>query len=187
MKNEIFIKEKEKYQTCWSSGKYRQSTPSQSVAKIIEHLKPEKVLDLGCGNGYVVSKLVDKKIDAYGIDITSSAWITKSLVNPQFNILKDRLIEGSIWDMPFKKNEFDVSFSTTLLEHIPEEMVNQTIKEILKVTKEKTIHYIDTKQPQNQFGYKVHMTIKPVRWWINKFAEFNDKKIKVIIKDKKDI
>ena len=35
--------------------------------------KGDKVLDIGCAKGFFVNDLVDKGIDAYGIDISSYA------------------------------------------------------------------------------------------------------------------
>ena len=37
-------------------------------------LKPgDKVLDIGCAKGYLIKEFLDKKIDAYGLDISKYA------------------------------------------------------------------------------------------------------------------
>jgi len=177
--------EKEKYTACWKTGEYQQSEQSYWIVEIIKNLKPDsKVLDFGCGNGFVVKKLVDSGIDAYGIDITNTGWTKTSKVNPVLNIPKDRLFEAPLWKTPFDNKEFDITFSTTVLEHIPPGMVAPTLKEILRITKEKTIHYVDTVKEQEQFGENLHMTVQPCDWWLKEFARHNSDNIECIIEDK---
>ena len=181
----IEINEKEKYANCWATGEYKQSEQSYWVIDVIKNLNPKsKVLDLGCGNGFVVKKLVDNGIDAYGVDITSKGWMQKSRVNPSIKILKERLFEAPLWKTPFLDKEFDITFSTTVLEHIPTEMVAPTIKEILRITKEKTIHYVDTVKEQEQFGQNLHVTVQPCDWWLVQFNQGNYHRVECIVQDK---
>ncbi|MDZ4241618.1 MAG: class I SAM-dependent methyltransferase, partial [Candidatus Omnitrophota bacterium] len=185
-----FLKENEKgkYTSCWGTGRYVQSEQSFWITEIIKSLNPKsKVLDLGCGNGFVVKRLVDNGIDAYGVDITSAGWMKKSEVNPAFKVLQDRLHEAPLWEIPFADKEFDMTFSTTVLEHIPTEKVDLTIKEILRVTKRKTIHYVDTVKEQEQFGENLHMTVQPCDWWLKKFAENNTDNVECIVRDKHEL
>lgn len=177
--------EKVKYASCWETGEYKQSEQSYWIVEIIKNLNPKsKVLDLGCGNGFVVKKLVDNGIDAYGVDITNTGWTKQSKVNPMLKIPKDRLFEAPLWNTPFGDKEFDITFSTTVLEHIPTEMVGPTIKEILRVTKRKTIHYVDTVKEQEQFGENLHMTVQPCEWWLKEFGRYNNVNIECTIEDK---
>jgi len=176
--------EKEKYNRIWSTGKYLQSPASSWVVDKILATKPSgKVLDVGCGNGYVVSKLLEKGIDAYGIDITKAAWETKSEINPDFRIPKGRLTEASASNIPFKNGEFDTTYSVTLLEHIPPEEVSVVVGEILRVTSNKTIHYINTRSKQQQFGYDLHLTVESLGWWQAWFDKHNSKKVVVVLGD----
>jgi len=180
--------EKGKYADCWTSKKYRQSELSFKISKVIKELNPSgKVLDIGCGNGYAVSKLIKVGIRAYGVDITKSAWMSESEVNPLTSIQRDNLTESPIWDMPYKENEFDISYSTTVLEYIPENMVEKTISEILRVTEHKTIHYVDVDKEQEQFGHKLHLMVKPINWWEEKFEKMNHNNVKIIIRNKREL
>lgn len=180
--------EQTKYATCWGTGAYQQSKQSYWIVEIIKSLKPKsKVLDLGCGNGFVIKKLVDSGIDAYGVDITNTGWTKTSKVNPALNVPKDRLFEAPLWKTPFGDKEFDITFSTTVLEHIPPGMVTPALKEILRITKGKTIHYVDTVKEQEQFGENLHMTVQPCDWWLKEFTQYNRDNIECIVEDKHNL
>lgn len=179
------IKERQKYAHCWGTGLYRQSPTSLAVVGTIATLGFKRVLDLGCGNAYVVRKLLDAGLDAYGVDITNQGWQTESRANPPLLVPTDRLIQAAVWDLPFEEKHFDLTFSITLLEHLPPESVARCISEILRVTKLETVHYIDVKYPQRQFGYNLHLTIRPVGWWAERFDALNDGGMRVVIKEKR--
>ena len=176
--------EKKKYDEVWGTGKYHQSPANSWVIDKILALEPlGKVLDIGCGNGYAVAELLERKVDAHGTDITKAAWKTKSAVNPSFHIPEEKLTEAPASNTPFKNAEFDTTYSVTVLEHIPPEEVSAVIKEILRITSNKTIHYINTEFEQQQFGHDLHLTVKPLEWWQEQFDKYNFKKISVILGD----
>jgi len=164
--------EHDKYSKCWNSGLYTQSKCNNFYKKISSFCFG-KVLDIGAGNGLIVSRLLSEGLDAHGVDITKDAWETKSNVNPYFVSPKSRLTEASVCNLPYEDNEFDVTFSTTLMEHLPESSVDKAISEIARVTKHRTIHWIDTDGEDVQFGMKLHLTVKPKSWWVSKFEKFS--------------
>src|ERR687895_871355 len=61
-----------------------------------------KMLDVGCGQGYHVRDAIEEGIDAYGIEIS-----TYALENALAEV-KDRISFGSITEIPFADEEFDV-------------------------------------------------------------------------------
>ena len=179
--------EKKKYSKIWATGKYLQSPAgSWVIDRILASNPTGKVLDIGCGNGYVVAKLLEKNIDAYGIDITKAAWETKSEINPNFSTPKNRLVEASASSIPFGDGEFNTTFSIMLLEHIPPEEISAVIREVLRVSKNKTIHYVNTMHRQRQFGYDLHLMVEPLRWWQAQFNKYNPKGIVTVLKDCND-
>jgi len=177
--------EKKKYTNCWRTGEYSHSRYVDLLLGVIKKLKPKgKVLDIGCGNGYVVNKLLGFGIDAYGVDITSAGWKTKSKVNPNFPFPVTRLYQAPVWKLPFGNDAFEITFSLTLLEHLPTSFIDKTAEEIIRITYKKSLHYIDISCKQEQFGYDLHLTVKPIVWWERKFRCANSKKLSLYLASK---
>ena len=83
---------------------------------------------------------------------------------------------GYEWaNLPFKDNQFDYTFSTDVLEHIPLEMVEKTIKEIYRITRVETFHCIATVDDPNYPN--VHLTIESIEWWKGQFGKANGKQV----------
>ena len=133
--------------------------------------KGDKLLDIGCGKGIAVKFLRKSCHKATGIDITLEG------------------VEGSrqgfmrmpAWDMSFEDDMFNCTFSTDVMEHIAPELVEKTIKEILRVTKEYTFHVVCTRASVFEPG--LHPTVKPIEWWRAQFQKHNDREIKCVVMD----
>lgn len=83
-------------------------------------LNPKKVLEIGVGNRFVSKYLKEKGLNIVTLDIDRR-------LNP------DML--GSILNMPFEGNSFDVIACYEVLEHLPYENFNKAISEIFRVSK----------------------------------------------------
>lgn len=84
------------------------------------------VIDIGCGEGFVINCLGLPNIT--GIDISRNALIIAKEKNPDCN-----LCSGSIYDISFKENSFDLVIATEVLEHL--EKPELALKEIRRITK----------------------------------------------------
>ena len=125
--------------------------------------KNSKVLCIGCGNGYEVIEYLNQGHDAYGTE-----------VNPiDVKILKGRIINAILPDLPFKDKEFDFLHCTEVLEHVPEEETNEFLKECKRVSK-KQFFSIAT---ELDVPFNTHINIHKPGWWIDKFDE-NEMEIK---------
>jgi SAM-dependent methyltransferase len=128
-----------------------------------------KMLDIGCGEGYYVRDAMDEGINAYGIDIS-----THTLENALAEV-KDRITFGSITEIPFADEEFDVMTAFDVIEHIhPKDTLNM-IEEIRRVLKPDGIVIITT--PNSNFGSWVfdltHINVRPPKFWKLIFQEHN--------------
>jgi 2-polyprenyl-3-methyl-5-hydroxy-6-metoxy-1,4-benzoquinol methylase len=175
--------EKEKYQQIWDSIDYTSGNAiefANTVHRIIqEDHCYANIVDLGCGSGITMKKLMGLGyINVYGIDIT---------LNGIKDVPTDRLLEAPLWNMVegiLNETEWPAptyTISTDVLEHIPPEMVEQTIKEIIAITCYKTIHCIFTRPDKTYCGYEVHLTVKPIDWWQRQFDRLNTKGIEVVL------
>ncbi|MGE4357517.1 MAG: methyltransferase domain-containing protein [Candidatus Omnitrophota bacterium] len=170
-------KEKEKYETAWIRGKETISGRALPLVYLMmRYPKYFSMLELGCGDGTTTKILRESGYIVAGADITLAG----------IKGDKEGFIEAPIWKLPFRANEFDITFSTDVLEHIPPEKVDDAIREIYRVTRKKTFHSIAT------FDHRVeechfHLSVYPIDWWRNKFYSLNEKKIPTEIVDCQDV
>ena len=122
-------------------------------------LKGWKVLDIGCGDGYLVNRLLKEGVDAYGCDITLAG-----IPNPS-----PRFRQCPAWRLPYKDGEFELTITTDVLEHIPEEMIPQVAREIQRITSRISVHIIATFPERKYQGHEVHLTVRPMEWWAQRF------------------
>lgn len=101
---------------------------------ILKEKKREKILDIGCGNGWLTNLLIDKGYDAYGTDASKSGIdIAKSKHNDRFfiqDLTKDDL-PPQLQNIPFS-----TILSTEVIEHLyqPRDYVQFCKKVLLKAS-----------------------------------------------------
>ena len=93
-------------------------------AREIIELNPNKVLEIGIGNGFVSQYLKNRKINVMTLDIDER-------LEPD--------IPGSILDIPFANGSFDTIASYELLEHMPYDDVKKALSEIHRVSQKYAI------------------------------------------------
>lgn len=83
----------------------------------LRELKPNSLLDAGCGEGFTLAKLKNAKIckKLEGIEYIDDAIVLGKKINPKIIIKK-----GTIYKLPYKANSFDVVLCTEVLEHLEE-------------------------------------------------------------------
>jgi len=168
------VDEKLKYETAWNSGDERNSRTALPFAQSIEAQYAGYkglMLDLGCGNGLVVSYLRSKGFNVIGADITLAGLGAeyKDYHNgplPLERASRDYFIEAPLWNLPFPNSAFDLTFSCDVLEHIPPDRVDDVLKEIIRVTKAETHHIIATFADRD-----FHPTVQPISWWSDRFEK----------------
>lgn len=94
--------------------------------------KQKKVLDVGCGNGYVLSKYAKEGASVTGIDITETA-IDLCKKRFEFMNLSGDFRVANAELLPFEDNTFDCICSMGVLHHTPNPL--KAIEEIYRVLK----------------------------------------------------
>lgn len=96
----------------------------------LKKLKIESVLDVGCGEGFILNKLKEEGIgkNHEGIDYSKEAVEIGRNIHPNLS-----LKQGSIYDTGFKDNSFDLVVCTEVLEHLEESQ--KALKEVLRISK----------------------------------------------------
>jgi len=153
---------------------YRDFATHYATASIIMAGEPTSVLDVGCGRGYIVRILENKGINAWGMDISKHCWHTRA--TSRF-ILWDSTkipwpLDGIDQSHPYSNKSFDLCFSINFLEHIPENKLDDVIREMVRVSNRGLhgIHMADS--PYEELDEDVditHHSLHEKQWWIDKF------------------
>ncbi len=100
------------------------------LIQTIKPLKIQTILDVGCGEGFTLAKLKDEHIgkSLEGIEYLDRAIELGKQHNPDIKIKK-----GTIYNLPYKDNSFDLIICTEVLEHL--EDPGKALKELVRVTR----------------------------------------------------
>lgn len=114
---------------------------AQFLGNYISNLQPtpESILEYGCGYGgkltVLEQKFSGKHVKLFGVDISST-----NLDNAR-SILKNttlKLVDGVT--IPYDNKQFDLSFTASVLQHVPEKDFSKICNELIRVTKHTIIH-----------------------------------------------
>ena len=177
-----------------TTDNYRKNTTTNPVQRFlieqfykafiteIKKLRPEKILDVGCGEGFALQRLNQKKIGKKltGIDFLDTAIEIGKRERPYLD-----LSQGNIYDIPFKDNSFDLVICSEVLEHIddPEKGLRELIRVsskhiVLSVPNEPWFMLANFVRGKNwsRFGNDIeHIN----HWSTNSFQKFTGKHLKV--------
>lgn len=115
----------------------------------------KKVLDVGCGNGYILSKYAGEGAKTYGIDITQAS-IDLCRKRFEYLELKGEFKVADAQDIPFPDNTFDCICSMGVLHHVPN--TQKAIDEIYRVLKpggRLIVMFYHRNSAKYQFMYRV--------------------------------
>ncbi len=106
-------------------------------------LNPKTVLEIGVGNGFVSKYLKERKVNVLTLDIDKR-------LSPD--------VVGSVLNMPFSDELFDVMACYQVLEHLPFENFSEALSEIFRVSKS----YAILSLPDASRVYRVYLQIPKI-------------------------
>lgn len=91
--------------------------------------KVDSILDVGCGEGFTLNRLKEKGIGKKleGIEYQNAAIELGKKTYPDIKIT-----QGSIYELPYKDNAFDLVLCTEVLEHL--DNPQKALKELVRVS-----------------------------------------------------
>lgn len=114
----------------------------RTLIQVIKPLKIKAILDVGCGEGFSLNKMNENNIGEKleGIDYSKEAISLGKNLFPHLS-----LKTGSIYDLPYKNNSFDLVLCTEVLEHLDNSQ--KGLEEVVRVSKK----YILASVPNEPF------------------------------------
>ena len=126
---EILEKVYEKPGAIWTESK-----PPKELIELIENkiIKPCKVLDIGCGEGFYSIYLASEDFDVTGIDISENA-IKLAKENAMGQNVKIKFMPLDINDLDKINDKFDFIFEWAILHHIIPKQRQKYVKNIKRI------------------------------------------------------
>ncbi len=118
--------------------------------------KGRRVLDVGCGNGYVLSHYAREGAQVYGVDLTETAIV---LCRRRFALsdLRGMFAVGSAEDLPYPDLTFDLVCSMGVLHHTPN--IHKAVDEIFRVLKPGG-HLVVMLYHRNSANFRVNLFLR---------------------------
>ncbi len=151
---------------------YQNFPSNYTIANKILELKPKSFLELGGCRGYISHILESQGIDSTTVDVAPHCWHTRAC--------KKFILADATNKLPFQNKQFDLLFSKDFLEHIPEDKIDDLIKETIRVSK-RGLHLVTFSGHPNAQDDKTHKCLKDRTWWIEKFNQLSSSSSNLII------
>lgn len=127
----------------------------KDISKVIQETNSKSLLDYGSGKGsqYYINHLHKK----YFFNIMPTLY---DIGIPEYSVLPNE--------------KFDGVFSTDVLEHIPEEELDEVLSYISNAANKFVYLAICTIPAPDLLpnGEQAHVTLKPIEWWVDKITPF---------------
>jgi 2-polyprenyl-6-hydroxyphenyl methylase/3-demethylubiquinone-9 3-methyltransferase len=162
--NDFYEELEEKWYTDWShpiallrkENEVRNPWILETIHRILGPGK--KILDVGCGGGFLTNALAQAGHDAVGIDLSANSLKVASAKDATKSV---RYIQADALHLPFPENSFDVVCAMDLLEHV--ERPDRIVAEASRVLKQKGLFFFHTFN-RNPLSWLI--IIKGVEWWM---------------------
>lgn len=122
----------------------------QGVRQLTEDIKGKKVLEVGCGRGFL-AKTLSANNTVTAVDIIVEEGVKQSCPDIAFQ-------ESTAENLPFSDKQFDVTLSTHTLEHVLD--FEQALSELRRVTSEKLYIIVPLQRPA-RYTPDLHVSFFP--------------------------
>lgn len=103
---------------------------------IKKYSKGNKIIESGSGTGVLSTYMSSLGYDVTGIDIDKDILNLSKKIAKNYNSKNKPIFKRkSIFELDYKKDHFDVSFSNGVLEHFKDEQIIDTLRQQMKIAK----------------------------------------------------
>ena len=121
-----------------------------------------KILEVGCGDGNQLFLLQKSGYEnLYGLEL-----YPRAIEEAYYLYRKLNIIQGTVFDIPFKDGYFDYVFTSGLLIHIHPKDLSRAMKEVYRVSNKYIAGFEYFNEKQEEIEYRGHKNI----CWKNDFA-----------------
>jgi SAM-dependent methyltransferase len=106
----------------------RRRVEDRNPALIKEVFAPSRVLDVGCGPGFLMLFLAELGIDVQGIDFSPSS---RALAPPE---IRDRITIGEVTEQHFDDGSFDLVVCREVLEHLTVLQIRRAVEQLCRAS-----------------------------------------------------
>ena len=170
-----------KYDNAWTKHGYPQGScfGCRFYKDLVKYLDFETVFDAGAGNGMGIRMMRALGKTAHGLELSQSVIDQDSQDLVSMGVIQ----QGSLVDIPFESNTFDLITSGDVLEHIEEGMEADVVRELVRVSKRYIVVSISLKSHQNE---NLHTYLRSREWWETLFESYGVKVLKRLRYDLQD-
>ena len=112
------------------------------------------ILEIGCGNGNLCRFLSEMNFDVTGLDIADCLYDRSGYKFIKYDITNSQ--------KAFDDEEFDYCISFDVLEHLPEDVIDDVLKDMARISRNIILKVASSGKPP------LHLTVKTPGWWMNK-------------------
>lgn len=175
----IAEREREKYERMWGTvPEYRAKCPGEAeVPEIVREFDlqlGDTVLDFGCGTGRAARALIERGIAGIGVDLAANC--LDAGIDVPFE-------PACLWELP-KNLRADYGICVDVMEHIPPEKVERTLRELARCVRRALYFVIDTSTDSfgKRIGETLHLTVRDAAWWSEMIEANVPAKIRTVVR-----
>ncbi|MBM3199182.1 MAG: class I SAM-dependent methyltransferase [Chlamydiae bacterium] len=180
MEDMLWKKEKNKYERMWQQELYRKVSPGYLSAEgflsfIRTRMNPlDTIIDFGCGSGLAALPFLEAGCKTVLIDIAENCLADK--IDALTYLIPDLLSFqlGCLWNLPPSLAQGDWIYCMDVLEHIPPEKIDDSLKEMaLRTKKGGALQVFLVEERMGELiGEQLHLTLHPLSWWTQKMETY---------------
>lgn len=136
----------------------------ECLREILRLLKNRKVLEVGCGRGFLAGKMAAKNT------VTACDIVVGDKTKQKYPAVK--FMEANIESLPYKDRSFDVVISTHTLEHVKD--LATAVRELRRVAKNELIIVVPKQRPY-KYTFSLHTQFFPYDWSLQAAFGFDPK------------
>lgn len=169
-KNTIFTATEAEFSDLYNSTSHVQELQGETdlneacTEEILKNISSKKVLEVGCGRGYLANKMSKKS------DVTACDIVIPDSIKSKYPKIK--FVEGNIQSLPFKDNSFDTVVTTHTLEHVQD--LPGALQELRRIAKKELIIVVPRQRPY-KYTFSLHTQFFPYKWSLENAFNAKDK------------